>query len=624
MNPTLAKDIHNRPPSQERPDRRRKAPPPWSLELLAFDGRLHHHALSPDGRRLAFVWDRDGHSDLWLLPTEGGWPVRLTHNRPAVTYWSDEAPAWDRASRQLVYEVEGEIWAADAASGAVRALTAYEAAAEWPFFSADGQQVFFTAEQDERDNLASLAFEPMPGSWPSPVTRLGGDVEQPELSPDGAWIAFTFFPREDLDRSEICLVAASGGGIRRLSGSPRVADHTPRWSPDGSQLAFVSDRSGWKELYRVEIGGGSVQRLTRLEAEVTDFAWSPDGRRIVLAVNDGGSARLQLIDPSGADLGTLRHEAGWHARPQWGPGGGWLTVEFESPKAPPDIFRLDLDGDRVAGEARLTDSRTPALEAAGLVTPELVRYPSSDGTVITGFLYRPTRASAGNRRPAIVYPHGGPADSWAFVWSLKLQWLVAKGYAVLAPDYRGSTGHGLPFQRALYGAWGQVDTQDILAAADYLRSLDWVNPERLAIFGTSYGAYLAVLALARDPQRRYRCGAAVYGDSDLVRSWATGDRAGREDLERQMGHPAHHEAAYRLGSPILEVANIERPLLICHGLEDRRVPPQQSEDLVEELQRLDKPFEFIVYSGEGHGILLPDNLRHFYGRLERFLDWYLM
>jgi dipeptidyl aminopeptidase/acylaminoacyl peptidase len=210
------------------------------------------------------------------------------------------------------------------------------------------------------------------------------------------------------------------------------------------------------------------------------------------------------------------------------------------------------------------------------------------------------------------------------IWSLKVQWLVAKGYAVLAPDFRGSTGHGQAFQRALYGAWGKVDTEDVLAAADYLASLEWVNGSRMGIFGTSYGAYLAVLALARDPQHRFQCGAAVYGDSDLRRSWATGDRGGREDLERQMGHPAHNEDAYRAGSPILDVARIDRPLLICHGQEDQRVHPDQSEELVEELQRHDKAFEYFVYSGEGHGILHPDNIRHFYGRLERFLDWYLM
>ena len=259
-----------------------------------------------------------------------------------------------------------------------------------------------------------------------------------------------------------------------------------------------------------------------------DFAWSPDGRRIVLVVNRAGNAALHLIDAAGGDLSVLREAGGWHARPQWAPDGKWLTVEFESPITPPDIYRLDLAGDRLAGETRLTESRTPALQSAGLVTPQIVRYPSSDGTVITGFLLRPTRASAANRRPAIVYPHGGPADSWALVWSLRLQWLVAKGYAVLAPDYRGSTGHGQEFQRALYGAWGRVDTEDVLAA-DYLASLDWIDGSRLGVFGTSYGA-----TAARRPSTGTRTSAAPgrRGTGWAVRTWS-----GRWGILRTMQTP---------------------------------------------------------------------------------------
>lgn len=625
MKPTLSTDVHHRLPSESRPDRRRKAPPPWSLDMLAVSGRLRHHALSPDGSWVAFLWDRDGRSDLWTLASGGGgWPARLTYHRPSHTYWNDFAPEWDRSGARLLLAIEDEIWMVEAATGRLRQLTTYGLAAGWPVFTADGGRVVFSVEQDERDNLAWIEAGERPGAWPMALTHLDGDVSQPVLSPDGATMAFTFAPRDDLDRREVGLVSASGGEVRRLAGSPGVADYRPRWSPDGSWLGFISDRSGWNELYKVDPAGGDPVALTRMQSQVVDLAWCPDGDRIVVVVHHEGVARLHLIDASGADRGILRNAVGWHARPQWAPSGDWMTVEFESPTTPPDIWRLDLDGDRVARETRLTDSRTPAFESAEMVTPEVVRYSSADGTTVMGFLYRPTRASAANRRPAIVYPHGGPADSWAMIWSLPLQWLVAKGYAVLAPDFRGSTGHGKAFQRSLYGAWGRVDTEDILAAADYLASLDWIDPRRLGIFGRSYGAYLAVLALARDPRRRYQCGVAVYGDSDIRRSWATGDRPGREDLERQMGHPSHNPDAYRAGSPILDVAKIDRPLLICHGEVDRRVHPRQSEELVEELRRHDKAFEYFVYSGEGHGILHSNNLIHFYTRLERFLDWYLM
>jgi dipeptidyl aminopeptidase/acylaminoacyl peptidase len=142
--------------------------------------------------------------------------------------------------------------------------------------------------------------------------------------------------------------------------------------------------------------------------------------------------------------------------------------------------------------------------------------------------------------------------------------------------------------------------------------------------GSSYGSYLAVLALARDPRYRFKCGVAQYGDCDILASWAQGDRAGREDLERQMGHPATNRAGYRAGSPVYDVANIRFPLLIMHGSQDKRVDPRQSEELVEALKREGKTFEYVVYEGEGHGFLQKGNILHCYATLERFLDWYLL
>jgi dipeptidyl aminopeptidase/acylaminoacyl peptidase len=127
-----------------------------------------------------------------------------------------------------------------------------------------------------------------------------------------------------------------------------------------------------------------------------------------------------------------------------------------------------------------------------------------------------------------------------------------------------------------------------------------------------------------DTRRRYACGVAKYGDADILTSWAQGDRVGTEDLERQMGHPADQRQAYRDGSPIHLVADIERPILVAHGEQDSRVHPAQSRELVAELARLNKTYEYVTYPTEGHGLLRSGPALHFYRRLERFLDWYLM
>ena len=162
------------------------------------------------------------------------------------------------------------------------------------------------------------------------------------------------------------------------------------------------------------------------------------------------------------------------------------------------------------------------------------------------------------------------------------------------------------------------------AAADFLRSLDWVDGERLAIAGGSYGSYMATLAVTDDPEHRYRCAVAMYGDVDLVTSWAQGDRLGVQDLERMMGPPSAARAAYRAASAVHRLANVEAPILIAHGELDDRVSPRQSAEHVAALRRLGKTFEYVTYPTEAHGFLRAGPQLHFNRRLERFLDWYLM
>lgn len=616
--PTIQEDRHGWP-AQPRPDR--PLPPPWTSGLLTGWNHIHHHALSPDGRQVAFIWQREGHNDLYVLDVAGAtWPRRLTFDRPATAWWSDEPPRWSPDSRALVFSAHDDLWCVDVATGQQRRLTDFKQGDSSPIFSPDGQRIYFLSGRGRFENLCYTTPD---GDWPVALTRELADASDPQPSPDGQQVAFVFHPQDDLNRSEIRVVPAGGGPAQALTGAAQVQDYHPRWSPDGRQIAFISTRSGWRALYLLQRADGSVRQLGQLEADVQGFTWRPDGQRIALVLDREGAGDLYLLDVATGALDRLRGGDGWHSLPQWSPDGQWLTVEFESPTQPPDIYQVPA----ASGEARaLTHSMPPALAAAGLISPQFVRYPSSRGASIPALLFRPPAAAQHAPCPAIVYPHGGPTDEYARVWDVLTQWLLAKGYAVLAPNYRGSTGYGLAHQRALHGAWGIVDCDDMLAAADYLAGLDWVDGGRLGIYGASYGSYLALLALARDAQtpRRYRCGVAKFGDCDILASWAQGDRVGREDLERQMGHPSANRAAYRAGSPVYDVANIQAPLLILHGEEDRRVHPKQSQQLVEALRSADKTFEVVVYGGEGHGFVQTATLQHFYATLERFLDWYLL
>ena len=201
--------------------------------------------------------------------------------------------------------------------------------------------------------------------------------------------------------------------------------------------------------------------------------------------------------------------------------------------------------------------------------------------------------------PAIVYPHGGPTDAYMDLWDGHAQYFVDKGYAWLAVNFRGSTGYGREFERADHGVWGVKDTWDCLAAADHLRTLDWVDGDRLGIFGASYGSYMALLSVTDDPEHRFRCAVAKYGDCDILTSWAQGDREGVQDLERMMGPPSAARAAYAPARRSTGSRTSRAPLLIAHGERDERVSPKQSEELVAGLRRNGKTFEYLTYPTRG-------------------------
>ena len=439
----------------------------------------------------------------------------------------------------------------------------------------------------------------------------------PPSPPTGAEVAYVFTPRADLNRSEIRVADVATGAVRAVSGTPRMQDRAPAWSPDGTTLAYVSERSGWWALHTVGAGGEDERQLTEDEADHGEPAWAPDGSRIVVTRGVRNHVGLALVDPASGAVEALA-PGGLYGAPQWTADGA-IAATYEDAVTPPEL-RV------VAPEAAATIlAPSPlAVRRAPHVRPEEVTYRSRDGLVIPAFLLRPRDAAPGAPVPAIVHPHGGPTAAYGDEWDGHAQYFVDKGYAWLAINFRGSTGYGRDFERRNHDVWGVQDTWDCLAAADFLRSLDWVDGDRLGIFGGSYGSYMALLSVTDDPERRYRCAVAKYGDCDIATSWAQGDREGVQDLERMMGPPAANRAAYRAGSPVHRLEQVEAPLLIAHGERDIRVSPRQSEELVSALRRLGKTFEYLTYPTEGHGFLRAGPQLHFYRRMERFLDWYLM
>lgn len=591
--------------------------PHWTLEAIAEVERPRSLSISSDGRRLLFVQDRDT-SDVWLLDLDERVPLRVTTGRQPMPYWEDASPQFSPDGTTVAY-VDGGRLSLVAAAGGPPSPLAEVADVAWggPRWLSD-EALVLPVEEGEYTRLAVVSrSDPTPRSLARDHGSLDalGDETEAAVSPDSTRVAYTFTPRADLNRSEIRVVDVDSGAVRALTGTPLMHDREPTWSPDSTRIAYASERSGWYELHLVGADGTGERQLTFDDADFSELDWHADGTRLVACRGRRGRFDLVLVDAESGSVEQVDGGGCW-GLPVWTSDGD-IAAMYEDAETPPQLRRVDSGG---STPPAVIHAPTPlAVRAAPHVVPDEVSYVSFDGLEIPAFLFRPRDASPERPVPAIVNPHGGPTSFYGDEWDGHVQYFVDLGFAWLAPNFRGSTGYGREYERANHGVWGVADTKDCLAAADFLRSLDWVDGERLAIFGASYGSYLALLSVTDDPEHRFRCAVSKYGDCNIESSWEQGDRAGVLDLERMMGGPDGAQDAYRAGSPVHRLENVRVPILVAHGERDIRVNPKQSEELVAELRRLGKTYEYVTYPTEAHGFLRAGPQVDFYRRLERFL-----
>jgi dipeptidyl aminopeptidase/acylaminoacyl peptidase len=612
----VGKDEHHGVLSEPRPDVR--PAPHWRLEAVAATPMPRSLTVGADRRSAVFIEDGES-SDVWLLDLEGGAPARLTTGRDPAPFWEDTWPYLSPDGSTVAYADGGHVYLAPTAGGPPRKLVEGGS----PRWIDDGRLVI-TVERHEPE-ATKLAVVDTTDAWPRPLAVEQGDLDahgdegEAVVSPDGREVAYVFTPRIDQNRTrEIRIASIDGGAVRALTGTPGMHDREPAWSPDGRMVLYASERSGFDELHIVGRDGRDDRQLTTAGADHSEHEWHPDGTRILALRCDRNRFHLVTVDAGNGSAEVLAQGGTW-CTPHWTAAGD-IVAGYEDHATPRELRRL------VPGEspAAIHAPAPRSIRAAPHVKPEEVVYASFDGLEIPGFLMRPRGASAERPAPAIVYPHGGPTSYYGDEWDGHAQYFVDRGYAWFAINFRGSTGYGRDFERANHGVWGVDDTKDCLAAADYLRTLDWVDGERLGIFGASYGSYMALLSVTDDPEHRFRCAVPKYGDCDIATSWAQGDREGVQDLERMMGTPAQAREAYIAGSPYHRLENVTVPLLVAHGERDERVSPKQSEQLVRRLRELGKTFEYVTYPTEAHGLLRAGPQLHFYRRLDRFLGWHLM
>lgn len=517
----------------------------------------------------------------------------------------------------------------------------------------DGQPIYRYADaivDPQRNRLICIREDhtnPAPSAVVNTIVSIdlaGGDSGQvlvsgsdfyasPRLSPDGsrlAWLTWTH-PNMPWDGTELWVgeLAADGsiGRTERIAGGKDESIFQPEWSPDGS-LYFVSDRTGWWNLYRWR--NGQVEPLCERTAEFGLPQWVfgmstyaiAAYDRIICAFTEQGTWQLASLNTTSGKLDPITTPYSDISGLRAGP--GFVVFIGGSATEPASVVHLDL----ASGQQQVLRRSFDAPVAPGyLSTPQPIEFPTDGGRTAYALFYPPRNqdfaAPEGERPPLLVMSHGGPTAATSSSLNLRTQYWTSRGFAILDVNYGGSTGYGRAYRQRLNGQWGIVDVADCVNGARYLAERGLVDGNRLAIRGSSAGGYTTLAALTFHDM--FKAGASHYGISDLEVLATDTHKFESRYLDTLIGPYPERRDIYVARSPIHFTDRLSCPLIVFQGLDDKIVPPNQAEMLVEAVRSKGLPVAYVPFAGEQHGFRQAPNIKraldgefYFYSRIFNF------
>jgi dipeptidyl aminopeptidase/acylaminoacyl peptidase len=581
--------------------------------------------ISPDGQRLFFSWNKTGKWELYemslrgrsspeaISTTKGNCFVgesallAITSNLEGAKFAPQFSP--DGSVLAFALDLDGsesyQIVVHDLQTNISTNLTPRIAYAHQPnlSWSPDGKML---AVLSDKHGQFALHLLPVDGTSGRMIKNIFNPCWDAKWSPDGQWIAI----EADSTGSDRAIYVMPVNRPRKTGkGKPTKVPTTkidlnaqhPAWSPDSKFLAFSGENDEWHDigLFNVE-----TQEITWVNQSIGDDiqpAWSRSGELIGWIHAEGARTSFQFKEGS-ADIRQIQVGAGVHYHPQFTSDG--VVILYEDPRRPCDLWKLNLEDGSCE---QLTNSLPEDLREAEFVQPEEVWYAGKDGVQVPALLYHPK--NAGKDSSAVINIHGGPNWLFQFLWQPTISHMASRGWTVLAPNYRGSTGYGKNWRNASRYDMGGVDTDDCAAGVKYLIENGLVpsGQNKIAVTGSSHGGYLTMTCMTMYPEL-WAAGSAMVP----FLNWIKSHKNSREDLQHwdieNMGDPEDNRELWIARSPYFFLAKINAPVQMICGRNDPRCPASESMDARDKLVELGKQVELLLYKDEGHSFLNIENV----------------
>ncbi len=612
--------------------------------------------VSPDGKWITYglssvdTTKDKRNADLWMVSWDGKETVQLTSSADGESrarFSPDGKYISFVSARQGA--TKGQIWLMDRRGGEAKKLTDLKTDLEEYEWSPDGKKIALVLrDPDYADSAKTKVRKPYvldryhfkadikgyleKGSthlyvYDLAVKRIDTlttglyDETSPVWSPDGSQLAFVSNRTEDPDKNQntdIYVIDAKKGAAMKQLTTWTGVDNSPVWSPDGKRIAYLrSTASGNFLMYDQPVlavinrdGGDPVLLSKTLDRPVRNPVWAKDGQSVGVIVQDDRQAYVGQYSVPDGKFTKLTSGNRVFSNLEPAPAGNWVAMVNE-PQTPPELYAIEGGTPR-----RLTHVHDNFLAPLELATVEGFTSRSKDGAQVSNVLYRPVNVPAGKKLPTILFIHGGPVSQDEFLFDMTRQLLAAGGYAVVAVNYRGSNGRGLDFTKAIYADWGNKEVLDILGATDYLVEKGIADPERLGIGGWSYGGILTNYTIATDT--RFKAAASGAGSSLQLAMYGIDQYTNQ--YENELGAPWKNTDKWlKLSYPFLKADRIKTPTLFMAGEKDFNVPSAGSEQMFQALRSLGVPTQLIIYPGQNHGITVPSYQKD---RVDRYLQWF--
>jgi len=581
-------------------------------------------SFAPSGDKLAFISTITGVPQVWQVPASGGWPDQLTFFGERVSL-VEYAPNTERAVFGM--DLGGSelmqlyLLLADGEQSIHLTAEAPDAIHTFGGWSPDGARIAFSANRRSVADFDIYVRDvgPLGEGQADCVFQGQGMYNVVAWGPDGRWLIVSL--SHSNMHNQLYRLALDDGRLSLLTpqAGPTRYEHV-NVTPDGHGLYLATDvGSDFLRPAYLDLATLDIQTLNEATWDVDSVRLSRDGRVLAIITNEDGFSRWTLRDlQARRELPAPELPPGMCDFLSFSADSTSLSFSLTGPQHPFDVWSYDL---RSYAVRRLTNSSLAGIPRATFAVPELLRYPTFDGREIPAYLYRPQSGGAA-RPPVVIDVHGGPESQRRVEFNAVYQYFLHHGYAILAPNVRGSTGYGRAYSQLDDVELRMDSVADLAAAARWLHASGITDAAQIAVLGGSYGGFMVLAALTSYPDL-WAAGVDIVGIANFV-TFLEHTGAWRRHLrEAEYGSLEHDRALLEAISPINKVDQIRTPLLVIHGANDPRVPVGEAEQIVASIKARGGVVEYLRFADEGHGIVKLANRLVCYPAIARFLDAHL-